>query len=140
MQAGGTAPDSLASVQGQILDRQFQDVLTSGTKMYKRWCAQVDSIAFYLKRLQAAHIPVLWRPYHEMNGDWFWWGGRTGKYNTAMLYKQLFDRFVNYHKLNNLIWIWSVDRPVKPEMNFTDYFPGSEFIDILSLDVYGRRF
>jgi len=68
-----------------------------------------------LKQLQDANVPVLWRPYHEMNGDWFWWGGRyDGKYTTAALYRQIFDRLVNYHKLNNLIWIWSVDRPSQP--------------------------
>jgi len=138
--SGGTASDSLASVQGQILDQQFKDVLTPGTKLYKRWCTQVDSIAFYLKKLQDDHVPVLWRPYHEMNGKWFWWGGRTGKYGTATLYRQLFDRLVNYHKLNNLVWIWSVDRPVKPEMQFTDFYPGNEFLDIISLDVYKKDF
>jgi mRNA-degrading endonuclease HigB of HigAB toxin-antitoxin module len=36
--------------------------------------------------------------------------------------------------------MWSVDRPVRPEMQFTDYFPGSEFLDILSLDVYRKDF
>jgi mannan endo-1,4-beta-mannosidase len=139
-QPGGTAPDSLTSVQGQILDQQFRDVLTPGTMPYMRWRAQVDSIAFYLKKLQDAHVPVLWRPYHEMNGKWFWWGGRIGKYGTATLYRQLFDRLVNHHKLNNLIWMWSVDRPVKPEMQFSDFYPGNEFLDIISLDVYRKDF
>lgn len=139
-QSEKTAPDSLASVQGQLLDQQFGDVLTPGTKLYKRWCVQVDSIAFYLKQLREAHIPVLWRPYHEMNGKWFWWGGRRGEHGTAVLYRQIFDRLVNHHKLNNLIWVWSVDRPVKPEMRFSDYYPGTKYTDILSLDVYGRDF
>jgi mannan endo-1,4-beta-mannosidase len=133
-------PDSLMSVQGQLLDRQFKDVLTRGTKLYKRWCAQVDTIAKYLMQLKNAHIPVLWRPYHEMNGNWFWWGGRTGDNGTSELYRQLFDRLVNYHKLNNLIWVWSVDRPVKPEMRFSEFYPGNEFLDILALDVYGKDF
>lgn len=138
--SGEAAPESLASVQGQLLDQQFKDVLTPGTKLYKRWCEQVDTIARYLKKLQDAKVPVLWRPYHEMNGDWFWWGGRRGEYSTAALYRQLFERFVNHHKLNNLIWVWSVDRPIKPEMQYSDYFPGSEYLDVLSLDVYGRDF
>jgi mannan endo-1,4-beta-mannosidase len=140
VQPGQTSPEALASVQGQILDKQFEDVLTSGTKLYKRWCSQVDTIAFYLKKLQDARIPILWRPYHEMNGKWFWWGGRVGDRGTAVLYRQMFRRFVNYHKLNNLIWIWSVDRPVKPEMRFEDFYPGNEFLDIISLDVYGNDF
>jgi mannan endo-1,4-beta-mannosidase len=131
---------ALASVQGRLTDQQFKDVLTPGTALYNKWAAQVDTIAFYLKQLQAAHVPVLWRPYHEMNGSWFWWGGRTGKYSTQALYRQIFDRLVNYHKLNNLVWVWSVDRPGKPEMAFNKYYPGNKYLDILALDVYSSDF
>lgn len=136
----GSKPEALASVQGQLTDQQFRDVLTPGTELYKNWCAQVDSIAVYLKKLQNAHVPVLWRPYHEMNGSWFWWGGRLGKFSTQTLYRQIFNRLVKYHKLNNLIWMWSVDRPNKPEMQFSNYYPGNEYLDILALDVYGSDF
>ncbi|MBN2412423.1 hypothetical protein JXQ31_12100 [candidate division KSB1 bacterium] len=135
-----TAPESLASVQGQLPDRQFKDVLTPGTELNKRWCAQVDSVAVYLKKLQQAHVPILWRPYHEMNGDWFWWGGRRGEYSTRALYRQIFDRLVKVHKLDNLVWVWSVDRPNKPEMYFSCYYPGNEYLDVLALDVYGSDF
>ncbi len=133
-------PDSLASVQGRLLDDQFKEVLTPGTSLNKQWTAQVDSVAFYLKKLQDAKVPVLWRPYHEMNGDWFWWGGRIGENSTIDLYKQLYDRLVNYHKLNNLIWVWSVDRPSTPLRKFSNFYPGNEYLDILSLDVYGSDF
>lgn len=138
--AGPHHRDSLASVQGQLTDRQFQELLTPGTVLFAKWAAQVDTIAFYLKQLQDAHVPVLWRPYHEMNGDWFWWGGRTGKYSTAQLYRQLFDRMVHFHKLNNLIWVWNVDRPTTPVRKFSNFYPGNQYLDILSLDVYGSDF
>lgn len=134
------APDSLASVQGKMLEEQYKEVLTPGTKLYNRWAAQVDSIAVYLKKLQDAHVPVLWRPYHEMNGDWFWWGGRVGENNTIDLYRQIYDRLVNYHKLNNLIWVWNVDRPSTPIRKFSNFYPGNKYFDIASLDVYGSDF
>ncbi len=137
---GHVAPDSLESVQGQIMDKQFKDLLTPGTKLYNHWCVQVDTIAFYLKKLWDAHVPVLWRPYHEMNGNWFWWGGRRGEFSTAKLYRQLFDRLVKIHKLNNLIWVWSMDRPNNPDMQFSKYFPGDKYVDVLALDVYGNDF
>lgn len=132
---------ALASVQGKLLDKQFKELLTPGSKLNKKWMKQVDVIAVYLKQLQAAKVPVLWRPYHEMNGNWFWWGGRyEGKYTTAALYRQIFDRLVKFHKLNNLIWVWSVDRPSQPGREFKNYYPGNEYLDILSLDVYGNDF
>jgi mannan endo-1,4-beta-mannosidase len=139
-QLPGSDPRTLKSVQGKLLDDQFKDVLTPGTVLHTKWCAQVDAIAVFLKQLQDAHVPVLWRPYHEMNGDWFWWGGRTGEYSTISLYRQLFDRLVNHHQLKNLIWVWSVDRASKPEMEHAKYFPGIEYVDVLALDVYGNDF
>jgi len=136
----GSDPNALASVQGRLTDQQFKDILTPGTALNKKWAAQIDTIAFYLKQLQKAHIAVLLRPYHEMNGSWFWWGGRTGEFSTQALYRQLFDRLVNYHKLNNLVWVWSVDRPTKPGMEFSNFYPGNKYLDILALDVYGSDF
>jgi mannan endo-1,4-beta-mannosidase len=134
----GPAPEKLASVQGKLTDEQFKDVLTPGTELYQHWCVQVDAVAGFLRQLQEARVPVLWRPYHEMNGDWFWWGGRRGEYSTARLYRQIFDRYVNYHKLTGLVWIWSVDRPEREDRKFADYYPGAEYFDVASLDVYGE--
>ncbi len=135
---GAPAPEKLASVQGRLTDEQFKDVLTPGTELNGRWCAQVDVVAGFLKQLQEARVPVLWRPYHEMNGDWFWWGGRRGEYSTARLYRQIFDRYVHHHKLTNLVWVWSMDRPEREDRKFADYYPGAEYLDIASLDVYGE--
>jgi len=132
---------ALASVQGKLPESQFKDILTPGTKLHKQWIKQVDQIAMYLKQLQEAKVPVLWRPYHEMNGEWFWWGGHhAGKYTTAALYRQLFDRMVKHHKLNNLIWVWSVDRPSKPWREFEKYYPGNQYLDMLAIDIYGNDF
>lgn len=52
----------------------------------------------------------------------------------------LFDRLVNYHKLTNLIWVWNVDRPSTPIRKFSNFYPGTEYLDILSLDVYVADF
>lgn len=139
-QLPGSDPRMLRSVQGQLLDEQFKAVLTPGTALHERWCRQVDAVAGFLKQLQDAHVPVLWRPYHEMNGNWFWWGGRTGEHGTAALYRQIFDRFVHHHQLKNLIWVWSVDRVSKPGMEHEKYFPGLEYVDVLGLDVYRNDF
>ena len=136
----GSDPNKLASVQGQLTDEQFKDLLTPGTPIYVHWCAQVDAIAVFLKQLQDAHVPVLWRPYHEMNGEWFWWGGRIGQYSTAALYRQLFDRLANHHHLNNLIWVWSMDRFDRPTREHAQYFPGIDYVDVLALDVYHNDF
>ncbi len=99
------------SVQGHLTDWEWRQLLTPGTDLNMRWRRQVDRIAGYLKELQDAGVPVLFRPYHEMNGNWFWWGGRPGPDGSAALYRQIYDRYVHVHHLNNLVWVWNVNSP-----------------------------
>jgi len=81
-------------IQSHIADQQFDDLLTPGTAVNKHWLTQVDGIAEYLKELQDAHVPVLWRPFHEINGDWFWWNGHRG--DSAHGTKQLYHHSKSY--------------------------------------------
>jgi mannan endo-1,4-beta-mannosidase len=126
------------SVQGHLTDFEWHELLTPGTELNRRWCAQVDVIAGYLKQLRDAHVPVLFRPYHEMNGNWFWWGGRPGKDGSAAIYRQLYDRYVNLHHLDNLIWVWNVNTPGGNAGPIADYYPGPQYTDVLTIDVYGE--
>ncbi|HEY1159335.1 MAG TPA: glycosyl hydrolase [Terracidiphilus sp.] len=126
------------SVQGHLTDYEWQQLLTPGTPLYNRWCAQVDVIAGYLRQLRDAHVPVLFRAYHEMNGNWFWWGGRPGKDGSAALYRQIYDRFVNVHHLDNLVWVWNVNAPGGSAGPVAYYFPGAQFADVVSIDIYGE--
>ena len=128
------------SVQARLTDEQWNALITPGTKLHSRWILQVDTVAAYLKEMQRLGIPVLWRPYHELNGVWFWWGNRAGPDGSAKLWRMLYDRFVNHHKLNNLIWVWNANAPrLLPNDEawaYEDYFPGLECVDVLAADVY----
>lgn len=128
------------SVQGEISDTEWKALTTPGTNLHTRWLAQVDHIAQNLKELKKANIPVLWRPYHEMNGVWFWWGDKKGPEGFPKLWQQLFKRLVEHHELNNLIWVWNAngprDIPEDEAFDYKDYYPGHEYVDILATDVY----
>lgn len=128
------------SIQGELTDEEWQELTTPGTPLHARWRDQVDQIAVYLKQLRDARVPVLWRPYHEMNGVWFWWGNRKGKDGFAKLWEMMFDRFVNFHQLNNLIWVWNAnaprDIPKDEAYAYRDFYPGHDYVDVLATDVY----
>lgn len=128
--------------QGDFSDEEWNQLITPGTEMQKAWLHQVDSIAGYLKILQDRKIPVLWRPYHEMNGEWFWWGWRQGEKGFPVLWKMLYHRLVDVHKLNNLIWVWNANAPrmIRRDsaMAYELYYPGNDFVDVLATDVYNR--
>jgi mannan endo-1,4-beta-mannosidase len=126
------------SVQGHLTDYEWHQLLTPGTPLYNRWCAQVDVVAGYLRQLRDAHVPVLFRAYHEMNGGWFWWGGRPGKDGSAALYRQIYDRFVNVHHLDNLVWVWNVNAPNPGWPPEAEYYPGPQYADVVTMDIYGE--
>jgi mannan endo-1,4-beta-mannosidase len=91
----------------------------------------IDAIAVQLRKLQDAGVPVLWRPLHEAEGKWFWWGAK-GPEPCKWLWQLLFERLVNHHQLNNLIWVWtSTGNP-----SALDWYPGDEYVDIIGADIY----
>lgn len=128
------------SIQGELTEQEWKALITPGTPLHARWRDQADKVAFYLKQLRDANVPVLWRPYHEMNGVWFWWGDKKGSEGYVALWKMMFDRFVNYHQLNNLIWVWNAnaprDIPKDEAYAYKDYYPGHAYVDVLATDVY----
>jgi mannan endo-1,4-beta-mannosidase len=126
------------SVQGHLTDAEWRELLTPGSPLNLRWQAQVDVIAGYLKQLRDAHVPVLFRPYHEMNGGWFWWAGRPGWDGSAALYRMIYDRFVNVHHLDNLLWVWNVNAPDPHWPLLTSFYPGAPFTDVVTMDIYGE--
>jgi mannan endo-1,4-beta-mannosidase len=120
----------------------WREITTDGTPLNLAWQAQVDRIAGYLAQLRDAHVPVLWRPYHEMNGKWFWWCDKPGDNGYKRLWVMLYDRFVNHHHLDNLIWVWNTNAPRTKKGDeagaYADFYPGAEYVDVLAADVYHR--
>jgi len=118
----------------------WKELVTEGTELNEQWKKQADNIAGYLKQLQEAKVPVLWRPYHEMNGVWFWWCNHKGENGFPQLYRMMFRHFTEYHHLNNLIWVWNTnaprDIPGDEAFDYTLFYPGDDFVDILAADVY----
>ncbi len=95
----------------EIVNFSLANAVTPGTKEYEIAIHDIDLIAYELQKLEAAGVPVLWRPLHEASGAWFWWGVANKEIAENEYYQKLwymiYDRLENYHKLTNLIWIWN---------------------------------
>jgi mannan endo-1,4-beta-mannosidase len=128
------------SIKGRLTDAQWRNLLTPGTAIHEKWKSQVDVIAWFLKQLREAGVPVLWRPYHEMNGDWFWWCGRKGEEGYRRLYRMLFERLAHFHGLNNLLWVFNANELRERVDPYPEYYPGGDVVDILATDVYRTGF
>jgi mannan endo-1,4-beta-mannosidase len=117
------------SVRSSMSQEEFNEVVTPGTLLFDRWAANVDIIAAYLQDLRDSGVVVMWRPYHEMNATWFWWGGKEPS-SFKKLWYNLYDRLTNYWGLNNLIWVWSPSSAV----NAACYQP--DLVDAGGVDHY----
>lgn len=102
-------------------------ILTEGTPEREAFYSDMDVIAEQLNRFRDEDIPILWRPFHEADGTWFWWGSK-GPVVASELYCLMYEYYTNVHHLNNLIWVWNC--PIK------EAYPGDEYVDIVSVDVY----
>ncbi|WP_251038329.1 PA14 domain-containing protein [Paenibacillus albidus] len=122
-----------SNVSRSLSQTEFNKYVTPGTVQYNQLIAELDKVAVSLKSLRDAGVPVLWRPYHEMNGNWFWWGKKN---NFSTLWNIMYDRFVNVHQLNNLLWVWSPNAPNAWADPYALTYPGADKVDILAADIY----
>jgi mannan endo-1,4-beta-mannosidase len=131
---------SIWAMENRPSPERWDSLVTEETPLNDAWKEGADKIAGYLKQLQDEDIPVLWRPYHEMNGVWFWWCNQKGDQGFKRLWIMMYDYFTNHHKLNNLIWVWNTnaprDIPGDEAWDYEMFYPGDKYVDILAADVY----
>lgn len=108
----------------------------------------MDKLADFLRTLTYTNergeqrpIPILFRPWHEHNGDWFWWGkSNTAEDDYIALWRFTVEYLRDEKGLNNLIYVYSLDRSRIDLDHFErDYFygyPGDDYVDILGIDNY----
>ncbi|WP_197688159.1 MULTISPECIES: glycosyl hydrolase [unclassified Actinoplanes] len=124
-------------VKTSITNAQFTEIVTPGTTLYNTWRSRMAAVVPFLKQLKDAGIPVLWRPFHEMNETWNWWGGRPGANGGAKIYQQMHEYF-DSQGLDNLIYVWNVQD--NPTANWAQYYPGSNYADVVSLDAWYKNY
>lgn len=112
--------------------KDWDKALTEGTPEYEKLIKGMDKGAKALKELKDKNIPVLWRPFHELDGAWFWWG-KGGAENFKKLWILMYDRYTNYWELDNLIWVLGYSGNGR---GYEDWYPGNGYVDIAGADSY----
>jgi mannan endo-1,4-beta-mannosidase len=118
-----------------------QAILPDG-EHHKRFLGWLDVLADFfldLKDEDGKLIPVIFRPYHEHTGSWFWWGAN---FCTPEEYKQLWRMTIDYfqrtHSVHNLLYAYSPSW-VPDEAKYLERYPGDEYVDIIGFDVYANN-
>lgn len=113
------------------------DILAGGavSEKYDLW---LDRVAKFLKSIKygGKQVPIIFRPYHEMNGAWFWWGDpHTSSTDFVELWQYTVSKLRDEHKLHNLLYTYSPNK-LNADDYYMKYYPGDDYVDILGIDIY----
>jgi mannan endo-1,4-beta-mannosidase len=109
----------------------LDELLQPDTETHRRWMQELDQLAEGLQELRAAGVVVLWRPFHEMNGGWFWWGAKDPA-AFVRLWRHMFDYFSRTKGLDHLLWVYGPNHGERTAA----YYPGDGYVDLVGLDAY----
>jgi len=115
----------------------LKTVLPGGENHQKfiAWLDKASSFFLSLKDKRGKNIPILFRPYHELTGGWFWWGkGNCTPEEFKTLWKFTFD-YLQKKGVHNLIYVYNTSS-FKSEEEFLTNYPGADYADIISFDSY----
>ncbi len=128
---GETYAFYVESASATYTDFSITEAVKEGTPEHDVIMADLALVASKLQMLEDAGVSVLWRPLHEAEGGWFWWGAE-GPEACVALYRLMYDQFTNVYGLNNLIWVWT--GYTTPESS--KWYPGDDVVDIIGYDKY----
>lgn len=111
----------------------IDSIFMEGTPQNISFWKEMKLKADLLEKIRDANVPILWRPFHELNGNWFWWG-KQGPEKFKKLWITMYDYMVNKRKLNNLIWVLCYTG--NPD---AAWYPGKQYVDIAGADTYAKN-
>ena len=116
-----------------------KNILEGGTKyeLFQTWMQRVSDFLAQLKTADGQKIPVIFRPWHENTGSWFWWGE---KLCTAEEYKALWNMLqdkLNADGFDNLLWAYSPGMALEATTEkYLERYPGDDRIGLVGIDGY----
>ncbi|WBL23115.1 glycoside hydrolase family 26 protein [Zunongwangia sp. HRR-M8] len=128
--SGGSSWDTTSAVS---------EILKEGavSQKYKGWVKQLSLFFNSLKDEEGKAIPVIFRPFHEMNGAWFWWGkGRCTPEDYKKLWIKTQQLFFE-NGVHNLLYAYSPNTMSSAE-DFDRFYPGDQYVDVLGVDIYNH--
>lgn len=127
------APDIGTGYENSKKDFDVAAALKPGTPQNGAMMRDMAEVARLLAVLRDRGVAVLWRPFHEFSGDWFWWG-KHGSEMFKSLWALMYDQFTRVHRLDNLIWVlgWA-GQNVDPA-----WYPGRATVDVTGADIYAK--
>ncbi|SFU45553.1 Carbohydrate binding module 27 [Clostridium sp. DSM 8431] len=123
---------TVADMEGNVAER-----ILPGGDLNEVYNGYLDMVADFGHQMDEVDVPILFRPLHECNGSWFWWGKGACDDDT---YKSLFAYTVEYLRdtknVHNFLYVFSPNGPFIDENDYLQRYPGDAFVDIMGIDQY----
>jgi hypothetical protein len=113
---------------------EIDKALTVGSNENTVFNQRLDAVANRMLMVQASNGVVIFRPFHEAGGTWFWWSMEGGA-QYVRLWKYAFDRVINTDGVRNALWLLPYDG--SPDKTF---YPGAAYVDIGGADNYNKAY
>jgi hypothetical protein len=106
--------------------------------LYKSWLDKVANFMKSLKGKNGEYIPVIFRPFHELNGSWFWWGGSNCTATEIQELYRFTEKYLRDQKgVHNVLYAFNTDRFATKEA-YLERYPGDEYVDVVGFDIYQK--
>ena len=107
-------------------------------QQYKEILKTIADLAHSVKGKDGTLAPMLFRPYHEFDGDWFWWGkSHCSKEDFIDVWRFTVSYLRDSLAVHNFIYVFSPDNKFRSEADYLDRYPGNDFVDMVGTDNYG---
>lgn len=129
---GGNYNDTSGEAVSAILE---------GGEIYQKWISELDKIADYLLSLEVngVKVPIIFRPFHENTGAWFWWGAGNCTNNEFIeLWQLTIDYLRNERGVHNMLVAYSPSKPSLNKALAEAMYPGNNYVDIIGFDAYDK--
>ena len=107
---------------------------------FQSWLGKVNDFILSLKTSDGTKIPVLFRPWHEHTGSWFWWGQNlctTDEYKA--LWRMTADYLNAHGAADQIVYAYSTGTEPRDQASYLERYPGHDLIDVLGFDAYQRE-
>ena len=129
-----------ADMTSEQKNTAFKSILPGGAnnEWYKKKLDKIANVVSDLKGSNGELIPIIFRPFHEFDGSWFWWGAN---FCTVDEYKKAYQFTVDYLKntksVHNILYAFSPDNSYTTQADYLSRYPGDKYVDIIGMDNYG---
>lgn len=116
--------------------------LFADKKFLQNYASWLDKIAIFSQSLRGSKgelIPIIFRPFHEHTGSWFWWGAA---HCSPEEYKKMWRFTVEYLRdkkgVHNILYAYSTDH-FDSKKHYLERYPGNDLVDLMGFDMYHRN-